>query len=278
MFRAAALLFLLSAALALGNTNWPEFRGPNGDGSSDSTGLPTEWTERSTNGTGGKGIRWKTPIHGRGWSSPVIWDKQIWLTTATEDGHELFALCVDAVSGKILKDLHLFHIDQPQAGHDFNSFASPTPAIEDSRVYVSFGTHGNACLDTSTGKVLWERRDLNCNHYRGAGSSPILYKNLLFLNFDGVDVQYVVALDKKTGQTVWRTARSVDFQDLEPDGHPKAGGDFRKAFATCSIADFGQGPILLSQGSKAFYAYEIPTGQELWRVEDRNNHSAATRP
>src|SRR5882762_1488457 len=142
------LLFLgILSGVTFADTNWPEFRGPRGDGSSDATGLPLQWSERGADGKGGENIRWKTEIHGRAWSSPVVWDKQIWLTSATEDGHEYYALCIDRDSGKILQDLHLFHVDQPQAGHDFNTFASPTPAIEEGHVYVVFGVHGNACLD-----------------------------------------------------------------------------------------------------------------------------------
>ena len=71
--------------------------------------------------------------------------------------------------------------------------------------------------------MLWERRDLECNHFRGAGSSPILFRNLLIMHFDGSDVQYVVALDKDTGKTVWKTPRSIDFKDLEPDGKTEGG-------------------------------------------------------
>ena len=99
--------------------------------------------------------------------------------------------------------------------------------------------------------MLWERRDLECNHFRGAGSSPIIFRNLLIMHFDGSDVQYVIALDKNTGKTVWKTPRSIDFKDLTPDGKPKADGDFRKAFATPHIVDVGGQPLLISLGGKA---------------------------
>src|SRR6266481_2180321 len=84
-----------------------------------------------------------------------------------------------------------------------SDLASPTPAVEEGRLYVHFGSTGTACLDTRTGKTLWQRRDLRCDHFRGPASSPILYRDLLIVNFDGFDVQYVVALDKATGRTVW---------------------------------------------------------------------------
>ncbi len=265
------VLLLVPWSLHASETNWTEFRGPNGDGVSTASHLPVHWSEKEN-------IKWETPIHGKAWSSPVIWGKQLWLTSATEDGKELFVVCVDSESGKVLRDSKLFDVEKPQAAIAFNSYASPTPAIEAGRIYVSFGSPGSACLETGTGKVLWTRRDIECNHYRGAGSSPILYSNLFILNFDGVDRQFVVALDKETGRTVWETKRSIDFKDLGPEGKPDMNGDFRKAFATCQVATFDGQPTLLSQGSKAVYAYEPLSGRELWRVEERNNYSGCTRP
>ena len=199
------LLFVALIALRLGaaETNWPEFRGPTGDGLSTSTNLPLRWSEDQN-------VKWKTPIHGKAWSSPVIWGRQVWLTTATTNGQELFAVCVDPGTGRVLQDLKLFDVVKPQYCIPFNSYASPTPVIEAGRLYATFGSAGTACLDTQTGQVLWTRRDIECNHFRGAGSSPILYRNLLFLNFDGSDHQFIVALDKQTGNTVWQRNRSID--------------------------------------------------------------------
>jgi len=269
------ILSLALATLAIGagraNDRWPQFRGPNGDGHSDSNGLPLNWSETEN-------VKWKAAIHGKGWSSPVVWGDQVWLTTATEDGHELFVVCVDRDSGNILRDQKIFEVEKPQFCHAFNSYASPTPVIEEGRIYVSFGSPGTACLETKTGKVLWERRDFVCNHFRGAGSSPILYGDLLIINFDGSDHQFVVALDKQTGKTVWRRERSIDFKDLDSDGKPQTEGDLRKAFATPQVAGLDGQPVLISQGAKAAYAYEPLTGREIWRVEERTSHSAGTRP
>lgn len=259
------------AFAAAGADNWPQFRGPQGDGHATAKDLPTSWSETEN-------VRWKTPIHGKAWSSPVIWGDQIWVTTAPEDGTQLFAICVDRKTGKVVHDLKLFEVANPQFCHKFNSYASPTPVIEDNRVYVTFGSPGTACLDTKTAKVLWERRDVECNHYRAAGSSPILYGDLLIVAYDGSDHQFVMAFNKNTGKTVWKTSRSIDFKDLGADGKPQAEGDFRKAFATAHVADIDGKPTLLSIGAKAFYAYEPLTGQDLWRVEERTSHSAGTRP
>ncbi len=253
------------------SAQWPQFRGPEGTGHSTSTGLPLTWAE-------GKNVVWKTAVHGRAWSSPVILGNQVWMTTATPDGRELFAVALDRDSGKIVFDLKLFDVATPQYAHPFNTYASPTPVIEPGRVYVTFGSPGTAAIDTKTGKVIWERRDFECNHFRGAGSSPILFGDLLLMHFDGSDHQFVVALDKHTGKTVWRTPRSIDFQDLGPDGKPKADGDFRKGFATPQIVMVEGRPVMVSVGSKAVYGYDPLTGKELWRVIERGSHSASSRP
>jgi outer membrane protein assembly factor BamB len=270
-FVAVSLLLVSGLPLFGEDINWPQFRGPRGDGTSTSSGLPLHWDEQQN-------VKWKVPIHGRAWSSPVIWGQQVWLTTATENGKELFAVCVDRDTGKIVYDLKLFEVEKPQYAHPFNTYASPTPVIEAGRVYVSFGSPGTACLDTQSGKVLWSRRDFECNHYRGAGSSPILYGGLFILNFDGSDHQFIVALDTKTGRTVWQKNRSIDHKDLDQDGQPQAEGDLRKAFATCQVVSFDGHETLLSQGSKALYAYEPLTGEEIWRLEDRGSYSGSTRP
>ena len=269
----AILVFLLviGAPLAYASDDWPQFLGPKGNGHSDARDLPLHWNETEN-------VVWKTLIHDRGWSSPVIWGNQIWLTTATSDGRRLYALCLDRETGRVLKDLKLFDVIQPQYCHPFNTYASPTPVIEPGRIYITFGSAGTACIDTRSFHVLWERRDIECNHFRGAGSSPILFQDLLFMNFDGSDHQFVIALDKQSGKTVWMTKRSIDFQDLESNGKPTAEGDFRKAFSTPHVAMINGRPELISLGSKAAYSYNPNDGRELWRVEERGQYSASTRP
>jgi outer membrane protein assembly factor BamB len=259
------------ATLAQAADNWTQFRGPGSQGRSDSVGMAVNPADPAN-------VRWKTPIHGRAWSSPVVWGKQVWLTSATEDGTQLFAICVDRETGKIIYDLKLFDVATPQYAHPFNTYASPTPVIEEGRVYVTFGSPGTACLDTATGKVLWSRTDFVCNHFRGAGSSPIPFENLLLMHFDGSDFQFVVALDKSTGKTVWKTNRSIDYQDLNADGKPKVDGDLRKGFSTPVIADVAGRPVMISLASKACYAYDPRTGLELWRVEERDCHSGSSTP
>lgn len=267
----AFVVALLISSPLVAEENWPEFRGPTGQGIATATGLPISWGETEN-------VKWKTAIHGKAWSSPVVFGNQIWLTTAAEDGRELFAVAIERESGKVLHDLKLFTVAEPQYADKFNSYGSPTPAIEDGRVYVTFGSPGTACLDTKTGKTLWERRDLECNHWRGAGSSPTLWRDLLILHYDGADQQYVVGLDKATGKTVWQTKRSIDFQDLTPEGKPVRDGDFRKAFSSPLVIEHEGVPLLISVGSQATYCYEPATGKEIWRVEDRKYHSGTVRP
>jgi outer membrane protein assembly factor BamB len=256
---ASLMLFCLVLGLPAAE-NWPQFRGPRGAGCANGAAPPIRWSETDN-------IRWKTPIHGKGWSSPVIWDDQIWLTTATPDGHALFAVCVERSSGEILHDLKVFDIAKPDFCHPFNSYASPTPAVEAGRVYVHFGSAGTACLDSHRGKVIWARQDLPCDHYRGPGSSPILFNDLLIVQFDGVDQQYIVALDKHSGKTVWKRNRDIDYQtDV---------GDLKKAYATPTIIEVGGQAQIISPAAAATFAYDPPTGRELWRVRHGGMNVAA---
>jgi outer membrane protein assembly factor BamB len=240
--------------------NWPQFRGPGGTGRADGTASPVRWSETEN-------VSWKTFIHGKGWSSPVTWDTQIWLSTATPEGNALFAVCVERASGKIAHDIKVFDIVKPSYCHPFNSYASPTAAVEAGRVYVHFGSAGTACLDTATGKTLWSRQDLPCDHFRGPGSSPILHKDLLLVHFDGVDQQYIVALDKGTGKTVWKRNREIDYQTED--------GDFKKAYATPTIIDVGGTALVVSPAAAATFAYESQTGREIWRVRHGGMNVAA---
>lgn len=262
---------LLACLTVAAEDNWPEFRGPRGNGHSDAKGLPVKWSATEN-------VKWRAPIAGKAWSSPVVWGEQVWVTTATPEGRELSVVCVGKADGKVIHLSKLFDVANPQFCHKFNSYASPTPAIEEGRIYVTFGSPGTACLDTKTGKVLWERPDLECNHFRGAGSSPVIFQNLLLMHFDGSDFQYLVALDKQTGKTVWKVNRSVDYKDLGPNGKPQADGDFRKAYATPHVEMIDGKPVMISQGAKAHYGYDPRDGKELWRVEERGQHSASTRP
>jgi outer membrane protein assembly factor BamB len=278
-FRAVLALVLLCSGWIAARADWPEFRGPWGNGHASATGetnllgLPLYWSETNN-------IKWKTEIPFRGWSTPVVMAGQVWLTTATDDGHDFFAICVDAESGKIRFNEKVFHSDNPEPlgnGASMNCYATPSPVIELGRVYVHFGSFGTARLDTSTGKVLWKRDDLPCRHYRGPSSSLVSFENLLILTMDGVDLQYLTALDKQTGKTVWKTNRSVAWNDENVPGPMARDGDLRKAHSTPLIVTTEAKAQMLSAGAKAVYGYDPRTGQELWRVQ-YDDWSVAPRP
>ena len=256
----ACLFTSLATATAFGN--WPEFRGPTADGKTEAN-VPVEFGE-------GKNVLWKTDVKGKAWSSPVVWGDQVWVTNAFADGHKLYAICLDATSGKKIKELLLFEIEEPQFCIDYNSYGSPTPAIEEGRVYISFGAHGSACIDTSTFEVLWSRQDLECNHFRGPASSPIIDGDKLVLQFDGFDFQYVVALDKKTGETIWRHDRVIEY----PKGD---NGDWKKAYGTPAIITHEGRRQLICPSAAATESLNPETGDRYW-VAYHDGMNAAARP
>lgn len=253
-------VFLFSVPPAAAQENWSQFRGPRADGVGTADNLPVEFGEE-------KNVTWKTAIHGKGWASPVVWGNQVWTATATEDGKELFAVCVDLKTGEIIHDVKVFDVAEPEFCHPTNSYASCTPTVEEGRVYVHFGSYGTACLDTATGKTLWERRDLPCDHFRGPASSPTLFGDLLFLNFDGFDVQYVVALNKKTGKTVWKKDRDIDYGTDN--------GDYKKAYGTSMVFELGGRQQLVSPAAFETIAYDVQTGDQLWKVRHEGTNAAA---
>jgi outer membrane protein assembly factor BamB len=223
------------------------------DGVSDATGLPLRWSETEN-------VAWKTGIHDFGYSTPVVWDGQVWLTTAKEDGTALYAVCIDLNSGKVMRDIEVFRPEKPQAINALNSYATPSAVIEAGRVYVHFGTFGTACIDTVSGEVLWRRSDLNCDHMQGPASSPVLFGDLLIVTLEGTDKQFMAALDKKTGATVWMYNRPADI--YTPDTKPV----FRKSYQTPAIVEVNGKPQLVSNGALLVTGHEPRTGEEIWRV------------
>lgn len=232
--------------------NWTHFRGSKLDGIATVNKAPVRWTADSN-------ILWKTEIHDKGWSSPVVYDDQIWLTTALDNGKELFAVCVDFKTGDIIHDIKLFTPDTVYWKHSINSYATPTPCIEKDFVYMHFGRYGTACINTNNGLVIWKRTDLICDHIQGPASSPVLYKNLLILHLEGSDVQYIIALNKADGKTVWKTERRKEFYEpLEPIG--------KKAYITPLIVTVNGRDLLISNGSAVCNAIDPETGKEIWWI------------
>ena len=243
------LLFLLNLPLS----DWPQFRGPTGQGHSDEQGLPLNWSE-TTN------VRWKVAIPGKGWSSPVVQGDRIWLTTATDEGKSLRALSIDRNSGAILQNVEIFRLKSPKLTNSKNSFASPTPVVDGERVYVHFGAYGTACL-TQSGEIVWKTRLEYDNGQHGTGGSPIVYEDLLIISCDGNDVQFVVALDKLTGKVKWKKSR---------EGY--------QAYSTPLVVSLPGGDQVISPGAFRAVAYEPRSGKELWQVRYGEGFSNVPRP
>ncbi len=255
--------------------DWPQWRGPSGQGHAKATGLPATWSETEH-------VVWKTAIPGRGWSSPVIAGDQIWVTTAIEtaakpedatrrtksntgnqpltvlESVSLRAVCIDRRTGRVLDNVELLNEKEPQWVHRLNSYASPTPVLENGRLYAHFGTFGTACLDTKSGKVIWANRDLKLIHENGPGSSPVVSGDFVIFHCDGSDVQYIAGLDKRTGKLAWKTPRS---------GAMNANPQLKKAYGTPLIAEFAGKSELLSPAADWLYSYEPTTGKELWKLK-----------
>ncbi|QDU76708.1 outer membrane biogenesis protein BamB [Bremerella volcania] len=255
-------LTLLSWNTLSADINWPEFRGSDGNGANFSAEVPTDLSDPQN-------IAWKAEPHGKGWSSPVVWGDQLWITTATEDGKQQYALCYDRNTGEKKFDLLLFENEEVDEAHMTNSYASCTPAIEEGRIYVHFGRYGTACLDTKTGKKLWERRDLPCDHHRGPASSPVIDDKNMYVAFDGFDVQYVVALDKETGKTVWKTDRNIKYNTDN--------GDWMKAYGTGLLIEHAGRRQLIYPSAYATQSFDPETGDILWSIQ-HGGMNAAIRP
>lgn len=278
-----ACLILISAALISGAglnaaaPNWPQFRGPHGDGNALDANLPLHWNETNH-------VAWKISIPGRGRSSPVVSGERIWLTTAIEKGvvrkrigpddmqtaeHVvLHALSVDGGTGSVIWDTTLFDVPNPEPVHWLNSWSTPTPVIEGDRLYCEFGTFGTACLDSKTGKVVWQRR-IACDHQVGPGSSPVIWKDRLILVRDGREAQFVTALDKTTGKTIWKTDRPL-IEAPNPN--------LKKSFSTPLLAEHDGKTEIIAPGPHWTAAYDPASGKELWRLRHGKGFSIGTSP
>lgn len=228
--------------------DWPQFRGPGGQGHSAEHGLPLEWSES-------RNVVWKTAVPGLGWSSPVVAGGRVWLTTATEDGRSmsLRAVAFDTETGREVVNVEVFRVRPDPYLNPKNSYASPTPIVESDgeggRVYVHFGWNGTAAL-TTEGEIVWKTR-LPYESQHGSGGSPALYGDLLIISCDGGDTAYVVALDKLTGRTRWRTYRRRPFD---------------QAYSTPLAIRVGDRDEIVSIGAYRTAAYDPESGKEIWRV------------
>lgn len=267
--RTCISLFSLISVLAISLdshgkvVDWPKYRGPSEQGVSEAVNVPIEWSTE-------KNIVWKSEIPGRGWSSPLLIDGKIVLTTAMEetvdDLHDLKVLQLDAESGEILWIKTVLHatIAEGEDRHPKNSLASPTPAIEDGVIYAHFGHMGTVALDFDTGKTLWKQK-IPYTAKNGAGGSPVVVDNLLVYTTDSFEEPVVTALYKGTGEIAWRTTRSHQVKNNFSHGTPLV------------IQNNGRTEII-SPGSGMVGAYRPEDGKELWLVRYPMGFSMSTRP
>lgn len=254
-------LVLLWSTATVSAGQWPEFRGPSGQGHASETALPLDWSES-------RNVVWKSGVPGRGWSSPVVTDGRIWLTTATDSaearrrGVSLRVLAFDIATGRELVNTEVFRIDRPEPLNAKNSHASPTPIVEGDRVYVHFGAQGTAAL-TTAGEVVWRTR-LDYQSQHGNGGSPVRYGDLLIINCDGNGGDaYVVGLDVKTGKTRWKTTRRQPAD---------------QAYTTPLVIRAADRDQVISVGAYRAVSYDPSSGSELWRVSYEDGFSNVPRP
>lgn len=260
-------LFSLAGGMALIGSpsgaaeDWPEFRGPTGQGTARATKVPIYWSATSN-------VVWKTAIPGGGWSSPVLANGRIYLTTATADGGQtsLRALCVEALSGKILWNVVVLQPDPGAASthHPKNGLASPTPIVRGDRLYAHFGHLGTAALDFN-GKVLWRQADLKYPPTHGNGGSPALVGDRLVFSCDGAQDPFVVALDAANGKVRWQTPRNTT-----------AAKTF--SFSTPLAVEVGGATQIILPGSGFVGGYDPHDGHEIWRARYGEGYSVVARP
>ena len=187
----------------------------------------------------------------------MVWGDQIWVSTASHNGKLLGAIGLDRATGAILHDVTVFEPSSPEEIHADNTYASPTPVIREGRLYLDFGTYGAACVDTSTGSIVWTNTSLDIDHQGGPGSSPVLFGDTLIVHRDGADQQYVAALDVEHGRVRWKRERSAAYRP-DPITH--------RAFATPLLYKHEGRTLLISPAADQCHAYDAATGDELWHL------------
>lgn len=250
--RTSFSLLLYPLTRQLRAEDWPQFRGPDGQGHSSERGLPLTWSEKEN-------VRWKVAIPGRGWSSPAIAGGLIWLTTATEGGRSLRAIGLDRETGRQKHDIELFNLPAAEPINGKNTYASPTPVLDGDKVYLHFGPYGTACI-ASSGEIVWRTR-LKYSAQHGPGGSPELFEDLLIVSCDGLDTQYVAALDKKTGKIRWKSSRA---------GY--------QAYTTPLVIHNAGRVQVISPGAHRAIAYDPRSGKEIWSVSYGQGFSNVPRP
>jgi outer membrane protein assembly factor BamB len=251
------LLFVsgLITLIAAPTQDWPDFRGPDGQGHSAARGVALEWSES-------RNVTWKSAVPGSGWSTPVVSGDRVWLTSAVDNRDiSLRVLAYDTSSGREVVNVEVFRTRGSGGLHPKNTRASPSPVVERDRVYVHFGAAGTAAL-TTNGDIVWKAQ-FAYESQHGAGGSPVLYGDLLIFSCDGSDTAFVVALDKRTGKTRWKTSRRQPWD---------------QAYTTPLVIRAGDRDQLVSVGAYRAVSYDPRSGKEIWRVGYGNGFSNVPRP
>jgi outer membrane protein assembly factor BamB len=288
MLRMLVIFLVAIPVICADAADWPQFRGPSGDGRAEANNLPTTWG-------GFEPPTWQAEIPGRGWSSPVVIGERVWLTTAeatalpalrrerklaesvyrdyrdqlqVHSSVTCYAVEIAVATGELLRTIELFTCDDPPPIHATNGYASPTPASDGQQLVCHFGSLGTACVEMASGQVLWKQR-LMFDEITGPGSSPALADGIVILPCDGADQQFVIGLNIATGETVWKTPRpKID----DPDGI------HRRAFSTALVIDHDGHKQAIVPGAQWAASYDASTGQELWRVNLGDCHALIPRP
>jgi len=250
-----ALPLLLSAAFASAE-NWPQFRGPTGQGISGESGFPEAWSTTEN-------IAWTTPIPGDSWASPVVWDDRVFVTTATEGGISCRVLSIDRKTGHVLWNKEVLQ-QVPHHKEGRNTYATPTPATDGERVYACFGDGSFAALNFA-GEVVWTNRDYGFYSQHGLATSPILHHGMLIMARDGSsegedkglgwqkpwDQAFIVALDAQTGKQRWKAHR----------------GSSRISHGVPTLWNHDGKEEIVSEAGDVVQGFDLQTGERLWSSE-----------
>ena len=250
--------FIWTPMVTAGTSDWIQFRGNEGQGVSLDSDPPAEWSSE-------KNTLWRVPVPGLGWSSPVIKDGRLYLTSAVEGaGGNLQLLCFDFESGQIVWAKDVFELPSDGVKHDKNTHASSTPYIDDGRIYAHFGHFGTACFDTD-GKTIWKQESLTYEPVHGNGGSPLIVGDKLVFSSDGMTDPVITALDLKTGEVAWRQRRETD-------------ATRKFSFSTPLLVSVSGKEQIVSAASGAVFGYAPADGRELWRVDYGQGYSVVPRP
>jgi outer membrane protein assembly factor BamB len=240
----SVLIIILTLATVTQAENWPNWRGPNGDGTCTETGLPTKW-DSTTN------VLWKIPIPGIGHASPIVWGDKLFTVTAKAETHEKLLLCYDTKNGNLLWQVDVLKTPFENK-HNDNSFASGTPATDGTLVYVSFldGESVVVAAYDFTGKKIWMQRPGTFSSPHGYSCSPVIYKDKVIINGDSKGDAFIAALSRTDGHTIWKNA-------LNKPAH---------SFSTPIIREMGGRTQMIFCGNQEVTSYNPEDGSRYWFI------------